>query len=364
MLILLTVLLAVSQTAPPIPGKAPNGPAGAGQSVGDKAGDNQKPPANPLPSLNPVTANPQQETSKTPQPKNEPQPVRITEFPSVSVSRDWADWGLWFFNGLLVLVGFLGVRLAYKTLSAIEKQTKATEIAAEATKISADATKESVEAINRQVGIMERQTKVMETAGEVAALSTRAAVHSQRPWLSVNVSVASALTFDEQGVHITLNIALSNVGKMPAMGVQIHPEIYLISPVKLDATEERKRLCREAVERNPDQGHVIFPDQQPAVFQYTINASAAEIEACARAIFREADTTTNPAHRVYFPMIIVAIAYRTGMDESARYYTAVTYQLNRRDETNVPGLALIIGETVPPERLAMYMWPIGGIIAQ
>jgi len=153
MMILLTVLLAIAQTGPPAPGRATNSSASARQSVNDKPAGNQKPPTKPLPPFNPSTANPQQKPSNARQPKNEPQTVRVTEFPAVSVSRDWAEWVLWGFNGALVIVGFLGIRLAYKTLLAIEKQTKATEDAATATQIAAEATKESADTAKKAVDL-------------------------------------------------------------------------------------------------------------------------------------------------------------------------------------------------------------------
>jgi hypothetical protein len=62
----------------------------------------------------------------------------------VSVTRDWADWALWIFNGLLVVAGFLGIRLAYKTLNTIQRQTKATEMAAIAARDSANVARDTL----------------------------------------------------------------------------------------------------------------------------------------------------------------------------------------------------------------------------
>lgn len=56
----------------------------------------------------------------------------------MSVSRNWADWVLFIFNGLFIAGGLLGIRLAYGTLKAVERQTKATEDAANAAKKSVD----------------------------------------------------------------------------------------------------------------------------------------------------------------------------------------------------------------------------------
>ena len=88
--------------------------------------------------------NPEQNASNTPKPKDEEQAIRVRELPPVSVSRDWADWILWVFNGLLVAGGFWGIRLAYKTLKTVERQTTATETAAKSAEEAAKATEKSV----------------------------------------------------------------------------------------------------------------------------------------------------------------------------------------------------------------------------
>jgi hypothetical protein len=134
--LLFTMLLSVMQAAPPVPRQAPNSASGTGQGVTKNTSDN-KAPTSPLPSVvNPVAANPDQNASNSPKAKNAPQSISIRDLPSVSVSRDWADWVLWVFNGLLVAAGFFGIRVAYKTLGIIERQTKATEDAAKATEKS------------------------------------------------------------------------------------------------------------------------------------------------------------------------------------------------------------------------------------
>jgi hypothetical protein len=151
--LIMAMLFAIIQTGQPVPRKAPDSVGGTRQSVTKKGSDNKAPTTSPSPVIKPIAPNPEQNASNPPKPKDEEQTVRIRELPSVSVRRDLPDWILWSFNGALVIVGFLGVRLAYKTLRAIEKQTKATEDAAIATQIAADATKRSVElqeVLNRQ----------------------------------------------------------------------------------------------------------------------------------------------------------------------------------------------------------------------
>ncbi|MGC2286845.1 MAG: hypothetical protein WA542_16440 [Candidatus Acidiferrum sp.] len=139
---LLAVVLAVMQAGPPVPRKASDSASSTSQSVTKNSGDNKNPTASSPSVVKPVTPNPEQNAGDTPKPENEQHSVAISKLPPVSINapkRDWADWMLWGFNGLLVIAGFFGIRLAYRTLKTIEKQTKATEDAAKAAQASADA---------------------------------------------------------------------------------------------------------------------------------------------------------------------------------------------------------------------------------
>jgi hypothetical protein len=78
-----------------------------------------------------------QQPSKAPAPASSPQAqtnsggqhsddaertVGISKLPPVSVTRDWADWGVWVFSFLLVVVGVLQVWLLWRTLGAMKQQ--------------------------------------------------------------------------------------------------------------------------------------------------------------------------------------------------------------------------------------------------
>jgi hypothetical protein len=146
--LILVVLLTVTQVPSPVPGKAPDSSAGAGPHVTKKS-NNNKSPTTPTPSIvNPLAPNPEQNASKAPNFKNEQYPIEIGKLPPVTINapkRDLADWILWGFNGLLVVAGFLGIRLAHKTLQTIKEQTEATRKAAEATEKSVELQKVAME---------------------------------------------------------------------------------------------------------------------------------------------------------------------------------------------------------------------------
>jgi len=136
--LLLALLLVLPQTLSGLPGKALIRALGTSNGVTQDAAANQNSPAASHPGSNTPTPEQKRNSGDSPQTGNEAQSVRIRELPPVSLSRDWADWVLWVFNGLFIAGGILGIWLAYGTLKAVERQTQATEEAANAARKSVD----------------------------------------------------------------------------------------------------------------------------------------------------------------------------------------------------------------------------------
>src|SRR5271169_869412 len=102
-LFLFAMLLTVAQAPSPITRKAPNSPTDAGYSVTKDGNSDKRPSAQPLAPVKLIAAEQQENPSKTQNPEDAQQSVRIRELPPVSVRRDWADWGIWAFSGLFSL---------------------------------------------------------------------------------------------------------------------------------------------------------------------------------------------------------------------------------------------------------------------
>jgi hypothetical protein len=163
---IIAVFLAVVQASVPVPRQTPNSASSTGHGV-KKNADADKSPSGQSPApIEAVTTNPEEKPSKAPKPENADQAIRISKFPSVSISRDWADWILWVFNGLLVIAGFLGIRVAYKTLGIIKRQTDATEKAAKAAWKSAEVSERALETA-------ERADVLLESAGFILSPTTQ-----------------------------------------------------------------------------------------------------------------------------------------------------------------------------------------------
>jgi hypothetical protein len=153
--VVLSILLALVQTLPPVPRQAANNSAGTSCRIQSQISPNKTPPAQSPPPVN-ANAAPSHDANRSEQgTDNSQHSISVSKLPPVTVvttKRDWADWGYWVFSGLLVVVGGLQVWLLRRTLGAIqrqadlmERQTVATEVAADAANASAAATKENIE---------------------------------------------------------------------------------------------------------------------------------------------------------------------------------------------------------------------------
>jgi hypothetical protein len=124
-LLALAVLWAVMQATPPVPRQTINPSTGTGQAVQNHPKSNKKPAEPPSPIVQTVSTQPNQNSNASNSPKKDEKPIEIGKLPAVSVSRDAIDYlglGLTF---ILLIVGYFGVRAAYRTLTAIEAQVVA-----------------------------------------------------------------------------------------------------------------------------------------------------------------------------------------------------------------------------------------------
>ncbi len=193
--IVLTVLLAVVQTLPPVPRQAANSTDGTAQNARKNSNGNQAPSAKLTTTLNPIASKPEQNPSDAPSSKDTEQSIRVRELPSVSVHRDWADWVLWVFNGLLVIAGFLGIRVAYRTLKTLERQARST---------------------HHQAVQVRKQTGLLNKSAEAALLNAQAVIDSERAWIHADFISREIIGTTRYSLVIT------NQGKTPAQVFGYH----------------------------------------------------------------------------------------------------------------------------------------------
>ncbi|HEY1526558.1 MAG TPA: hypothetical protein VGH51_10000 [Candidatus Angelobacter sp.] len=157
----LAVLLAVMQTSPPIPRQTANDAASrSGNINGQTKAENNSTTQSTSPANQNQSDAPKRYSQKV-SAKDESNSVRVRELPPVSVTKDWADWGVWMFSALLTVVGFLQVGLLYYTLKAIRRQAdwmkRQTTILVEYNK----ATREAADAAKKNAIFAQRSLKAM-----------------------------------------------------------------------------------------------------------------------------------------------------------------------------------------------------------
>ncbi len=128
-----------------------------------------------------------------------------------------------------------------------------------------------------QAAKMEEATAAARTSANAAKKSAevaeKALVASERPWLSVRLEIGSGLKFgpqeglgilSEPQASIAIRHRITNVGRSPALGVEVRGFIYLLSP-KLNQAKEQSIWCAPREPRRPgDQfaGQTLFPNHE------------------------------------------------------------------------------------------------------
>ncbi len=84
---------------------------------------------------------------------------------------------------------------------------------------------------------------------------------AQRPWVAVEMSIMSDLTYNESGdAEITIRFTMRNVGHSPAVDVLVIPTLFMGSSER--ARAEREKSCEGLRKRPPaDMGQTLFPGQ-------------------------------------------------------------------------------------------------------
>ena len=104
---------------------------------------------------------------------------------------------------------------------------------------------------------------------------------AQRPWIKYSdIQIASPLTYNENGMNITLRFFLKNTGTSPAQNV--FPHVFITSNMRnlLDPGEQRRKC--EAVRQRParaiEAGFTYFPGDDPIAQDIGVSIPKEEIE--------------------------------------------------------------------------------------
>jgi hypothetical protein len=198
-----------------------------------------------------------------------------------------------------------------------------------------------------------RATQQASSAAKSTAEATARQLElSQRPWISIDTSIESPLTFTSEGAaQVSVNFVIRNVGSTPAKGLSVQPKILIASQGEQDPVMQRSKVCEENRTREPETDGTLFPKVE-LTKSVTFLGDPWDI-------VKESTRTGS-----FSPVVIVCASYRSTFDDSARYTTGVIYYLRRIDPSH-PGLYLRMKDRVevPRELLVLKYDPIGAIAA-
>jgi hypothetical protein len=242
-LLIFTVLLAVGQAPMPLPGQTTNNGTTNTKNFNKKNGTGSQQPTTPIPppiaGVN-VTTPPGQSAADQNKNKNNPDAVAVTELPSVSIDRDWVDFGTLAFSAGLVVIGFLGVRAAIRTLRAIERQANLMETqigdARKSSETSATDVKatiaEAVRSARAMEGVAESMAVNADSVKESIGIQKLATTLHSRAYLSAGFNEAK---FQDANHVFEVQAYLRNHGNTPAYDVKFRSVVQIIdTPIPED----------------------------------------------------------------------------------------------------------------------------------
>ena len=181
---------------------------------------------------------------------------------------------------------------------------------------------------------------------------------AQRPWMKYDkVYVANPLTYDVNGMSISLGYLLKNTGNSPAQNVFPHTFVSTNPADALDPKEQR-RQCEIYRNRPPapnEMGFTYFPGDEPIEQKVTTYISKGEIAAVLNC--------EPPTLRFIFPVILGCINYRFPFGPKDGHQTGIMLSLNRvaREPPN-PGVSVGINPDLgilQPDDLRLTLSYIG-----
>jgi hypothetical protein len=210
-----------------------------------------------------------------------------------------------------------------------------------------------VSATNKQASAASGQLSVMQKQLEAA----------DRPWMAVDASVSTPLTYDNTGVHIGFNFMLSNTGRSPAQNVRIYPELTA-TVLLTNSTEAQKRVCELAASRTDTAwlagfpGYTVFPGT-PQTQGWGLQLSPNDITE-----FWHPHKIVLPPGAVFYPQPPYA-APPMGLIGCVDY----TFQASSRDHQTGFAFELMapqifVGDAqIEPSRLSLVKTPAGNYFA-
>jgi hypothetical protein len=165
-------------------------------------------------------------------------------------------------------------------------------------------------------------TQTAKAAKDSADIAKDALVAANRPWIQVQAQVGGPIFYNVNGVNITINYHLKNIGHSPATNVFVDAHIFApaigVDGGSFNARDELDRIIA-ATNARPQMplGFPLFPDEF-AIQAVTVSINADELKRITQKV------------EFILPSVIGAVTYRMGFDNKV-HHTGFIIEVRRSD---------------------------------
>jgi hypothetical protein len=253
---------------------------------------------------------------------------------------------------LAALVGAFFIALQFIGLTHQTQILSAQAISAVASSIAGELN------TRQQLAIAQQQANAAQVAAEAArkqAVSVQYQLEAaDRPWISVDVSINSPLTYDSNGVHLSFAFVPKNLGRSPAQNIYISPRLV---PAFMgdDLREIQKRICKPlaAQDRTTNfPGYILFPGDH-YIQEITIGMSIEELNS------RYSKWKLSQGMNELIPIALVGCVDYTFESSQRHHQTGFVFEVLMR----AGGLVLRSKTPLAPESLMLIRHFPGGYFA-
>ena len=154
-------------------------------------------------------------------------------------------------------------------------------------------------------------------------LAEKSLVAANRPWIKVDILVGGPIVYNENGANITLQYVLKNIGRSPAVNVNVNPRIIfpIISAGISGRFDERGELMNDINARknllSSPFGYSLFPDDS-IVQNVTVSISNDDLARATKVI------------GAIYPSVVGSVSYRMEFDRKV-HQTGFIVRIGRAD---------------------------------
>ncbi len=198
---------------------------------------------------------------------------------------------------------------------------------------------------SRQADALQNLTLATTKSANAAVLQSRTSANqlqaSERPWITVDASIATDLVYLSGTANISIRFVLTNYGHSPAINVSVHPELF---PMPTDIMKRQKDICRDDRDNfgpGSAAANSIFPTHKEEVtFGLTIGPD-----------IRLPSTMEGRM----MPELTGCVTYDSSFDNKV-HQTGFLYSLGRIDPTEPRNHAIPINIDTPIRSLTLDPW--------